>query len=258
MKVNTSLFSLALATVGMLTVPAAANAFTLSHISSDGSRSDGSAWAADHAYDALFPDNDSADDTAFVAESRFGDLGVEGEKEFKIFDHSDGDLDQLNFAWENGESYNFSLEFAEDQGWTYSLFDFDTNDILASVTGEFDAAFNNIFIRTRADKGNSMIVDNLFLNGIALNDSSAATDVQGEFAVDYLRISDVSGPFTLTGTSTMSWTNWTEGIDNPLRSALAYQIKVVNIEETQSVPEPTLALGLTVGALAMTRLRRTR
>ncbi len=255
MNVNSSLFSLALATLGMFTVPAAANAFTLSHISSDGYRHDGTAWGADNAYDALFPDSDSADDTAFVAESRFGDLGGAAEKEFKIFDHSDGDLDQLNFGWENGKSYNFSLEFIQDQGWSYSLFDFDTHEILASITGEFDAAFNNIFIRTRADQGNSMVVDNLFLNGTALNDSSAATDVTGEFAVDYLRIYDVSGPFTLTGTSTMSWT---EDLNKPLRSALAYQIKVVNIEDTQSVPEPTLALGLTVGALAMTRLRRTR
>ena len=95
-----------------------------------------------------------------------------------------------------------------------------------------------------------MVVDNLFLDGVAVGDRSAVEDAD-KWGADYLWIGDVTEPFTLTGRTTMNW----EGEQNRLRSALAYQIKVVNLE-TQSVPEPTLAIGLGVGALAMTRLRR--
>jgi hypothetical protein len=113
------------------------------------------------------------------------------------------------------------------------------------------APFSDIFIRTRADVGMSMVVDNLFLDGVAVGDRSAVDNPTDGWGADYLWIGDVTEPFTLTGRSTMSW----EGEQNRLKSALAYQIKVVNLE-TQPVPEPTLAIGLGVGALAMTRLRR--
>jgi hypothetical protein len=211
-------------------------------------------YDADLSYNALFPEGDSADDTAFVAESRYGDLGGAAQYEFKIFDHqAGGGLDEANFNWGNGTSYDFSLEYTA-LGWTYSLFEFGTENLLTAVTEAFTAPFSDIFIRTRANNGTSVVVDNLFLDGVAVGDRSAVENVNGDFGVDYLRITDVSEPFKLTGTSTMSWT---EG-SNPTKSRLAYQIKVVNLEDTQPVPEPTILVGLGVSLLGLTRLRRTR
>ena len=253
MNTQKLLFSTAIATLGCLSLSTAANAFTLGgHMTSDGYCSDGTAWEADHGYNGLFEDGNSAKDTAFVAESRFGDRGEAAEKEFKIFDHQkNGALDETHFNWENGVSYDFSLKHT-DLGWVYQLFDAGTQNVLASVTEEFTGAFSDIFIRTRAGQGMSMVVDNLFLDGVAVGDDSAVENVQGDFGVDYLRISDVSESFKLTGTSTMSWT----GEQDRLKSALAYQIKVVNLEDAQSVPEPTLLIGLGASLLGFVRLRR--
>lgn len=248
MNTQKTLLSTAIATLGCLSLSTAAHAFTLGgHITSEGS-------AADQAYNALFPDGESGDDTAFVAESRYGDRGGAAQYEFKIFDHPvDDDLDEANFSWENGVSYDFSLEYTA-LGWTYSLFEFGTENLLTSVTQAFTAPFSDIFIRTRANNGTSVVVDNLFLDDVAVGDRSAVENVEGSFGVDYLRISDISEPFKLTGTSTM---NWTEG-SNPTNSRLAYQIKVVNLEDTQPIPEPTILVGLGVSLLGLTRLRRTR
>lgn len=248
MNTQKTLLSTAIATLGCLSLSTAANAFSLGgHLTSEG-------YDADHAYNALFSDENSADDTAFVAESRYGDLGGAAQYEFKIFDHqAGGGLDEANFNWEKGVSYDFSLEYT-DLGWTYSLFEFGTENRLSSVTEAFTAPFSDIFIRTRANNGTSVVVDNLFLDGVAVGDRSAVENVNGSFAVDYLRISDVSEPFKLTGTSTM---NWTDG-SNPTKSRLAYQIKVVNLEQAQPVPEPTLLVGLGVSFLGLARLRRTR
>jgi hypothetical protein len=248
MNTQKTLLSTAIATLGCLSLSTAANAFTLGgHMTSEG-------YDADLSYNALFPDGDSGDDTAFVAESRYGDLGGAAQYEFKIFDHqTGGGLDEANFNWGNGTSYDFSLEYTA-LGWTYSLFEFGTENLLTYVTEAFTAPFSDIFIRTRANNGTSAVVDNLFLDGVAVGDRSAVENVEGSFGVDYLRISDVSEPFTLTGTSTMSWT---EG-SKPKGSRLAYQIKVVNLEDTQPVPEPTILVGLGVSLLGLVRLRRTR
>lgn len=243
MKFKKYLLTALLTTTGLYLGTTSANAFTLGgHITSEGN-------AADLAYNALFPGNNSEPHTAFVAESRFGDLGGAAEKEFKIFDHQGSPSDEVNFAWENGKSYDFKLEFLGALGWTYSLFDSVSNSLLTSVSGQFDKAFDTLFIRTRAVKNTSIVVNNLFLDGVEVGDQSEVSGVAGDFGIDYLRINDVLNPFVLTGTSTMSW----EGIQNPLRSQLAYQIKVVDLE---SVPEPTLVVGLGLGALAMSRLRR--
>jgi len=259
MNTRKSIFAAALTTLGLLAAPTAAEAFSLGgHLSSDGTRSDGSAWEADNAYNALFENNDSGAFTSFVAENRFGDRGGYAEKEFKLFDHN-GSNAETNFNWINNSKYDFTLEYKESN-WVYSLFEYETENLLASVTNTFTNPFNNIFIRTRAEKGTSMTIDNLFLNGLAVGDSSSASDVTGDFAVDYLRIlldeDEASQPFLLSGTSTMSWG------ENPgtLRSALASQVKVVNIPgstpEPVATPEPTVIFGLGLASAGMTLLRR--
>ncbi|MBS0015367.1 MAG: PEP-CTERM sorting domain-containing protein [Arthrospira sp. SH-MAG29] len=245
-----SLLTVAVATLTAIATPGIANAFTVrgNFTSMDGS------YGADMMFNDLFPDANSGAYTSFVAENRFGDLGRLAEREFKLFDHSNTPLtnqNQSNFAWVNNQAYNFQLS-NDGNNWTYSLFDLD-NNLLTSVVNTFTAPYSDIFIRTRAGVGNSMVIDNLSLNGIAVDGRSAVENPTDGWGADYLWIGDVSGPFTLTGQTLMGW----QGQPTALRSALASQIKVVYIEgETQPVPEPTLLIGLGVVGLAMTRLGR--
>jgi predicted 3-demethylubiquinone-9 3-methyltransferase (glyoxalase superfamily) len=249
MKTSKTLFAVAVATIAAIATPDMANAFTLkgNFGSTNGS------YDADTLYNNLFPEADSTANTAFVAENRFGDRGGAAEKEFKLFDHSNAPLtnqNQANFAWANNQSYNFELS-NNGSNWNYSLFDLN-NNLLTSIVNTFTAPFSDIFIRTRAGVGNSMVVDNLFLNDIAVGGRSAVENPTDGWGVNYLRIGDVTGPFTLKGQTTMSW----EGNPTRLNSALASQIKVVNIASSQPVPEPTLAVGLGLAALTFARLRR--
>jgi hypothetical protein len=95
MNTQKTLLSTAIATLSCLSLSTAANAFTLGgHITSEG-------YDADLSYNELFPEENSASDTAFVAESRYGDLDGAAQYEFKIFDHqSGGELkDEANFDW---------------------------------------------------------------------------------------------------------------------------------------------------------------
>jgi hypothetical protein len=107
--------------------------------------------------------------------------------------------------------------------------------------------FTDIFIRTEAAKSNSSIsIDNLVLNGVAIDDRASAG---ANTPLDILRISDVASSFTLTGRSTMSWIGDPQNpVDGtaPHQSQLAYQIKVGTTSPTNptSVPEPTLTLAL--------------
>jgi hypothetical protein len=60
--------------------------------------------------------------------------------------------------------------------------------------------------------------------------------------VDYLRVSDISNPFVLTGQTQLFWS----GTNPPRNSQLAYQVKVGSSSKT-SVPEPG-----TIAAIALT------
>lgn len=73
-------------------------------------------------------------------------------------------------------------------------------------------------------------VNDLFSNGSSSRD------------IDYLLLNDVSSPFKITGTASMSW----EGTD-PRGSRNAFQIKVGNSPTPTSVPEPG-----TIGAMFVT------
>ena len=86
-------------------------------------------------------------------------------------------------------------------------------------------------------------------NLLALGSESTS----GERDVDYLKISDVEGSFTLTGKQTIQFTG-----DYPRESRLAAQIKVGNFSDPESVPEPMTMLGTVVALGAGYRLKRRR
>ncbi|NEP80483.1 MAG: hypothetical protein F6K39_21320 [Okeania sp. SIO3B3] len=129
--------------------------------------------------------------------------------------------------------------------------------------------FNDLFIRTTARKqSNSVVVDNLILNGkaIAENSSFACSEARCGYwdSSQYLWLTDLEESFTLTGTTTMTWTGDAKNLRDrtaPHRSELAFQLKLGDVimeEELAEVPEPISMSMFSVGVmgLAMSGLRR--
>ncbi|MFH7030791.1 MAG: PEP-CTERM sorting domain-containing protein [Heteroscytonema crispum UTEX LB 1556] len=222
---------LAATAVGMLALPSTASAFTLSHLSSD------------EDYNKILKDN------VFIAEGRIGNNRNDGDYELDIHSIEDTTgftvLTQKDFQWTNGVAQSFSLAYDA----VSKLVNYTVGDNLLTYTAE--NPLTDLFIRTRAARADSSIkVDNLFLNGVAIQDSSFAEN--SSKALDYLRISGVTDSFNLTGQSTMNW-----GAIMPTGSNLAYQIKAVSTTDSTSVPEPSATLGLTLGAIAFAlKIRR--
>lgn len=226
--------------LGLLMLPSTASAFSLSHLSSDAgyaASSTDNKLSADEKFNAIFNDD------AFVAEGRIG-----GKTTYELDIHTvntDGSFNvpqSKEFAWQNGVAQSFSLMYDNlSKKATY---------IVGNQTITYIASnpFTDLFIRTAAvNADTSAKVDNLFLNGVAIASTSFAQKAANasENALDYLRISGISDSFTLTGQSTMTWTG-----SSPTQSRLAYQIKAVTTKDSQSVPEPSATLGLTLGAFA--------
>jgi hypothetical protein len=172
----------------------------------------------------------------FVAEGRIGDLGGLATYELSINDdikQGGKPVEQQQYTWVNNQPVDFSLEYTG-------------NNVKYVVGGQtlsstaFNGSVTDIFIRTFASQNSSVSLNNLVLNGTgigALNSSSLgiASDV------DYLKISDISNPFVLTGQTKLFWS----GTTPPRNSQLAYQFKVGGSSKT-SVPEPG-----TIGAIAL-------
>ncbi|TVR12115.1 MAG: PEP-CTERM sorting domain-containing protein [Phormidium sp. GEM2.Bin31] len=188
-------------------------------------------------------------ETPWAAESRIG-----GPSTYEIDIHDpDFNVTHKNFDWVNGEAYDFSLTFDGSQ----LIYDVAGVTVTQTVSQN---SFSDLLIRTTArNAGSSAEVKNLFLNGVEISETSffQCQDPSGcgDFwnSSQYLHITDVSGPFELTGTSVFSW----EG-DRPTRSNLAYQIKLVEGDDTQPVPEPASILGLGLIAAGATQLKRRR
>jgi hypothetical protein len=230
-----SIFAAAVATVGFFAAPLAANAASFSKV------------ADDNLFNALNPD------LAFVAEGRMGNNAMNGTHELNFHGANPANesqtQDQANFVWNNGQTYDFKLDYAAATGLTQFFV-----DGVEKLSYSFSDAFSDIFIRTRATKtGSSINIDNIFLNGELLNGASSTVAAGGGAwadTMDYLRITGLSADedFSLTGQSTMNW-----GEIVPNNSHLAFQIKVADVEST---PEPTVIFGLGLASAGMTLLRR--
>lgn len=187
----------------------------------------------------------------FVAESRIGNNQGNGDRELGINTKTGSPVAQGQRKWNSGEPVDFTLEY------TGSVVNYTVGGQLLSSTA-FSGPVTDIFLRTRTTDDASMSLTNLVLDGMAIDDLVSSTlGTSDNSDVDYLQISDLSGPFTLAGKSIMTWT---EDTDTLRGSHLAYQIKVGTTPETTSVPEPSaiLALSLGAGAFGMMKQKRDR
>lgn len=154
-------------------------------------------------------------------------------------------------TWVSGQAVQFSLEY------TGSLVKYIVGGKTLS-TSAFTGPVNTLFLRTFAGVADTQLsLTNLVLKTFSPDNKIVETQVgglssQAGNSTNYLRISNISTPFTLTGQSIFSW-----GSTVPKNSQLAYQIKAGNAE-AEAVPEPATLLGLALGAsgLAGARARR--
>jgi hypothetical protein len=183
---------------GALFLPAAASAFQTSHVASDAEMLD------------------LVQQFAFVAEGRIGDLGGAATFELDLGADTGAPAQTAQYNWPNGIPVPFIVHY--DAGLDLVTFTVGAN----VLTYTPDPGFAEIFVRTRAvNVGSSIRVDNLFLNGTAVVDTSVAI---GD-GLDILRIAGeaIQNGFLLTGDATLSWTG-----SPPTQSRLAFQIKIAS------------------------------
>jgi hypothetical protein len=187
---------------------------------------------------------------------------------------------QSNFQWQNGQSYDFTLDFN-------STIDSDANagDGVGSATFSFESTtpptqqtsvkiedimdggekINSLLVRVVAPtKGDSSVTvgeqlgisDDGFLDLATYGDELVATSGSDPRDVKYLQITGISGDFQLDGQTIFEWAGIT---DLPKNSELAFQIKGMFIPETSpsEIPEPAISL-LSLGLVSLvgSRIRR--
>lgn len=155
-------------------------------------------------------------DTIFVCEGRIGDRGGDQTFELDLGQQTGDPAQTANYDWQNGISEPFMLVYNNAD----SLVTFSLGGVTLYYTTLYQD-FDAIFIRTRAvDEGAGMVVNELVLNGEAVNDQSSTTGPNG---LDILLIYGVpiGEGFTIEGMATLSWTG-----TPPTQSRLAFQIKV--------------------------------
>ncbi|WP_228021812.1 PEP-CTERM sorting domain-containing protein [Vasconcelosia minhoensis] len=212
-----------LATLGNAVLPTAAQAFSFTPLTS-------------------FTDSDFQNEVSsgaftelFVTESRIGNNANNGDRELGINTATGAPVAQGQYKWLSGTASDFLLQY-DGSKVTYSV------DGIALSSMAFTGDVSKIFIRTRGSGGNkplgSVALTNLFFNGQAYTPGLTSNGTNSGADVDYLAITDITSPFTLTGKSTFTFGNAT-----PSGSQLAYQFKV-GTTPSEAVPEPATILGL--------------
>lgn len=255
-RFSQSLFALAATTIGLLSLPSTASAFTLKYAPD----------YTDSQFESLISSGDYREE--FVVQSQIGNNAVTGQNplsgdtELHIFDavYSNNSapysrtlpgVASSNYGFTSGQAVDFMLQVTGAQV-TYTV----GNQVLTN--SNFTAPFTDLFLRTRADNG-SMLLSDLKLNGQSIDGlASNSSDT-----LKYLTIGGIQGDFTLSGKSTMTFTK--APFAEATRGArVAYQIKAGRLSdtarttifgetpntETSKVPEPgTVAALLLTGAV---------
>lgn len=239
LTVNSKLFLiLGLVSLGLFIAPNSAKAVTFTPLTSQ----DADADFDDTDFNSLI--NNGYFQELFVAEGRIGNNSSStAERELGINKFDGSPVASGNLAWTNGKVWNFSLEYTGSKV-TYKVFDSSQTTILTSQ--EFSGSVTDIYLRTFANKGNNNNLQNavsltdLVFNGTSIGSlASAGTKTTAD--VDYLGLSKISAPFTLTGKTAFSWQSAA-----PARSNLAFQIKV---GISKSIPEPSTLSAIFVASI---------
>lgn len=251
-RLSQSLFALAATTIGLVSLPSTARAFTIKYAPD----------YTDAQFESLISSGDYREE--FVVQSQIGNNAVQGQNpwtgdtELQIFDaiYSNNStpynrtlsgVASSNYGFTSGQAVDFILQVTGSQV-TYRV----GNQVLTSSS--FTTPFTDLFLRTRADNG-SMLIGDLRLNGQSID----SLESNSSDTLKYLAIGGLTGDFTLTGKSTMTFTQ--AAFSQATRGArVAYQIKagrLTNSARTNifgqtppaSVPEPsTIAALLATGA----------
>ena len=248
-RISQAFFALAATSLGLVSLPATANAFTIRYAPE----------YTDSQFESLISSGDYREE--FVVQSQIGNNAVQGEnprsgqKELHIFDavysnnsapfsRSLPDVAASDYGFTSGQAVDFILQVTGSQV-TYTV----GNQVLTSSS--FTAPFTDLFLRTRADNG-SMLISDLSLNGQSIN----ALESNSSDTLKYIMIGGLTGNFTLTGKSTMTFTQ--APFAEATRGArVAYQIKAGRLTDSarktifgqtpsSSVPEPSAIAALLV------------
>lgn len=254
-RINQAFLALAATTLGLVSLPATADAFTIKYTPE----------YTDSQFETLISSGGYREE--FVVQSQIGNNAVQGQnpwsgdKELHIFDavysnssapytRTMSGVDSKDYGFTSGQAVDFMLKVVGSQV-TYTV----GNQVLTSSS--FTAPFTDLFLRTRADSG-SMLISNLMLNGQAI----ASLESNSADTLKYLAIGGLTGDFTLTGKSTMTFTQ--APFAQATRGArIAYQIKAGRLTDSartnifgtppsESVPSERVPEPSTVAALLLT------
>jgi hypothetical protein len=209
----------------------------------------GSVSSAQVASDAAM--NDMINEKFWVAEGRFGNNNANnGDWEMGIWSPTTV-TDQAGFNWASGRELDFTLTYlAGPQQVRLTIIDSDAL-FQQTVTSFEEPGFDTLFLRTRATKaGSSILLDNLELNGQAINDTSFASGDGDGLGILKLGLDGMDQGLSLVGTMTMTW-----GQVTPRGSHLAFQIKATD-SDMVVVPTPTAAAGGLLGLAGLAWRRR--
>ncbi len=281
-----ALVALGLVTLGLVTAPTQAQAVSITRLTDESAISNGKNQYdvdGDGDYDDIdfgrqmdrYFDNIKGNDgfkELFVAEGRMGNNSLEtAERELGINrDVTDTTLgadgkpiggkpvSTAEFIWGNGSLLDFVLEYdGNEVKYTIGNKDYKVGNTTVGErslsTTAFTGPVNEIFFRTRAANNSKMALSDLVysINGTTTTLGNLFSEGKGTSDVDYLRLSDVSAGFKVTGKASMSWVGTT-----PLRSNLAFQMKVGSSEKKKKVPEPTAIAGIVLAGIAMAGNKR--
>lgn len=245
-RLGQSLFALATTTIGLLSFPTNANAFTIRYAPE----------YTDAQFESLISTGGYREE--FVVQSQIGNNAVQGQNpwsgdtELQIFDavyanrytRSLSGVASSNYGFTSGQAVDFLLQVTGSQV-TYRV----GAQVLTSFS--FTAPFTDLFLRNRADNG-SMLISDLRLNGQSIN----SLESNSFDTLKYIAIGGLTGDFTLSGKSTMTFTQ--APFTQATRGArVAYQIKAGRLTDSAradifgrtsdaSVPEPSAIAALLV------------
>lgn len=193
----------------------------------------------------------------WVAEGRIGNNALNGTFEQNNVNWTTNTTNTTpatnQFIWPNGTAVPFSVNYTTANGGTLTYQLNGLSPLVTTNITEFDRVpiINTLYLRTRSARTDTAAtLQNLQLDGSSYTGSLTSS---GASDVDYLRITDFSVPFTLTGEAILAWTGTA-----PSGSSLAFQIKGgYTRPDIPPVPEPSSLLGLlSIGGLGLAMKHR--